>query len=87
LTADVTEARRCSPRRGKPANRRAEIRSTDPRFEPMAGCPPGRSIVVMTMPIVTELPPVLEPVTADTFFGAIRPLSVLATVSSRRIVD
>jgi hypothetical protein len=41
----------------------------------------------MTMPIVTELPPALEPTTADTFLGAEKPLVPAPPVRSRRIVD
>ncbi len=53
----------------------------------MDAAPGARRMIAMTVPIVTELPPVLEPVTADTFLGAVQPLAGLAPVSTRRIVD
>ena len=42
----------------------------------------SRTMIAMTIPIVTELPLVLEPVAADTFLGAgDAPLSIPAPVS------
>ena len=50
--------------------------------------PSGRrsTIVDMTLPIVTELPLVLEPVTADTFAGGTR-IVAPAPIPMRPIVD
>jgi hypothetical protein len=53
---------------------------------PMAGGACASSIVAVTFPIVTELPLVLEPVTADTFAGG-APIVAPAPVRTRPIVD
>ena len=41
----------------------------------------------MTIPIVTELPAVLEPTTADTFMAGDGPVAPLPPIRARRIVD
>ena len=46
-----------------------------------------RTILAMTIPIVTELPRVLEAVTADTFIAGDQPVRPFLSVRSRRIFD
>jgi hypothetical protein len=53
----------------------------------MADAPAPCTMVAMTVPIVTELPAVLEPTTADTFNAGDTPVIPLPPVRSRRIVD
>ena len=45
------------------------------------------TILAMTIPIVTELPRVLEAITADTFIAGGRPVTPLPPVRTRRIFD
>jgi hypothetical protein len=63
-----------------------DIRTQHHGVAPME--PSGRrsTIVDMTLPIVTELPLVLEPVTADTFAGGTR-IVAPAPIPTRPIVD
>jgi hypothetical protein len=51
-----------------------------------AGLGPG-TILAMTIPTVTELPQVLEAITADTFIAGDKPVTPLPPVRARRIVD
>jgi hypothetical protein len=45
------------------------------------------TILAMTIPTVTELPRVLEAITADTFIGGAQQITPLPPVRTRRIVD
>jgi hypothetical protein len=45
------------------------------------------TILAMTIPTVTELPQVLEAITADTFIGGPQQIAPLPPVRTRRIVD
>ena len=60
-------------------------RSAEPQIDAMAPSAGGRRMAVVTIPIVTELPQVLEPVTVDTFAGG-KPI-VPAPPIRRLIVD
>jgi hypothetical protein len=53
----------------------------------MDGAAGEERMPTMTMPIVTELPRVLEPTTADTFIAGDTPVVPAPAVRSRRIVD
>ena len=53
----------------------------------MAGLAAKGTMFPMTIPIVTELPQVLEATTADTFIAGATPVVSASAVRSRRIVD
>jgi hypothetical protein len=62
-------------------------RAPDPQPRAMdAGLAPS-TMLAMIIPFVTELPPALEPTTADTFIAGDVPLVPTPAVRSRRIVD
>lgn len=54
---------------------------------PMDAGPAPGTILAMTIPIVTELPQVLEAITADTFIAGDEPVTPLLAVRTRRIFD
>ena len=62
-------------------------RAQDPQPRPMESAPGAGTILAMTIPTVTELPQVLEAITADTFIVGDKPVTPLPLIRTRRIID